>query len=411
MRDGWQPPFGGLGAVLTVSSQIQGNALMLVSGVLSAVAAVVLMAIHWRVPGHRGLAAWSLSFAGFCLAFTILLALPGIWSLASALILGSQLIGLGAVLGYLGVWQFLQLPRRAMAPLIPAIIIMFAQAWLLAFPDAGMRELIITASLPPMILSGAAAWFLFARAGKELWPAHLFAATFHLQWSAALGARVAWWIVAGRSEAEFDPTMAAALLSHIIFVFGASPAYLWMVRRRMDAKARGPDLRDVLTGVANRHAMWEQGARLHAAAVRDGRAGSLLIISIDHLGRANERFGRGTGDAVLMAVSRVLAEQLRDRDVIARVGGGEFMAMLPDVGCEDSLNLADRLRLAVTRLDLPLESGDRLRCTVSIGLCPFEGHSRSWEGLVLEAEKALFCAKQLGRNCVEIAPPTEMAAA
>lgn len=397
--------------MLTIGSQIQGNALMLVSGLLSAVSACVLMAIHWRVPGHRGLFTWALAFACFCLAFVTLLFFPHANLLPSTIILGSQLIGLGAMLGFVGVWQFLKLPHWALAPVIPASVVMSAQAWLLASPDAGMRELIITTSLPPVILSGAAAWFLFTRAGRELRPAHLFAATFHLQWAVMMAARVIWWGAVGSPEAVWDPTMAPSLLSHIVFVFGASPAYLWMVRRRMDAAAHGPHLRDVLTGVANRHAMWEQGARLHAAAVRDGRAGSLLIISIDHLGQVNERFGEGQGDAVLMAVSRVLAEQLRDRDVIARVGGGEFMAMLPDVGIDDSLNLADRLRLAVTRLDLPLRSGDRLRCTVSIGLCPFEGHSRSWEGLVLEAEKALFCARQMGRNCVEIAPPTEMAAA
>jgi diguanylate cyclase (GGDEF)-like protein len=129
------------------------------------------------------------------------------------------------------------------------------------------------------------------------------------------------------------------------------------------------------------------------------------MIDVDHFKSVNDRFGHAMGDAVLVGIASELSSNVRQNDLVARVGGEEFMVLLPDISMDAAANLADRLRLAVAAAGFPLPDGEVLRCTISVGMSLHEGDERTWERLVQDADAALYCAKRLGRNRVELAPP------
>ncbi|RZI87286.1 MAG: sensor domain-containing diguanylate cyclase [Pseudomonas sp.] len=131
---------------------------------------------------------------------------------------------------------------------------------------------------------------------------------------------------------------------------------------------------------------------------------TLMMLDIDHFKSINDRHGHGVGDQVLRTFAHALQEQLRDGELFARLGGEEFVVVLPGLAPEHAQFTAERLRRAVQ--DLHLNHADpHLQMTVSIGLagCAEGGPSPALDALLVCADKALYRAKARGRNCVELA--------
>jgi diguanylate cyclase (GGDEF)-like protein len=128
---------------------------------------------------------------------------------------------------------------------------------------------------------------------------------------------------------------------------------------------------------------------------------SLLLLDLDLFKRVNDTRGHRAGDLVLSALARFLTRALRAEDVAARYGGEEFAILLRDIPHDQALRLADRIRRSVEVLAIPWE-GTTLRVTVSVGvgtLAPRTGEG-SVEHLIEIADRALYRAKQGGRNQV-----------
>lgn len=131
---------------------------------------------------------------------------------------------------------------------------------------------------------------------------------------------------------------------------------------------------------------------------------TLMMLDIDHFKSINDRHGHGVGDQVLRTFANALQEHLRDGELFARLGGEEFVVVLPGLAPEHAQFTAERLRRAVQ--DLHLNHADpRLQMTVSIGLagCAEGDPSPALDALLVCADKALYRAKAHGRNCVELA--------
>src|SRR5262249_20458310 len=127
---------------------------------------------------------------------------------------------------------------------------------------------------------------------------------------------------------------------------------------------------------------------------------SLLMIDIDHFKKINDEHGHPAGDAVLREVARVLKDTLRGVDALGRYGGEEFMAILPHTTHEEALQTGERLRKAIG--EHSFRAGDReLSATVSVGVASYPTPAvDSPNALIREADKALYRAKQAGRNRV-----------
>ena len=158
---------------------------------------------------------------------------------------------------------------------------------------------------------------------------------------------------------------------------------------------------DHLTGLFNRRYMMEALDKEVQRSIRKCGDLSLIMLDIDHFKEVNDRFGHLQGDIVLQRVALQLKKELRSYDCAARYGGEEFIAILPDSTLQQSIFVADRIRMSIqdTTFDVQLAP---LRLTASVGVARF-----SWEqnmtvdGFIKQADDALYRAKANGRNRVE----------
>lgn len=173
------------------------------------------------------------------------------------------------------------------------------------------------------------------------------------------------------------------------------------LRRQKEAAERSARI-DPLTGLLNRRAFNELAEREIQRARRFRQPMSLLVIDLDRFKSINDSHGHLVGDAVLEDFARVASEQLRSLDIIARLGGEEFVVLLPGTDPEGAFQLAERMRQAIASNSMALESVT-LRYTASFGIAGFEPRQPSLERWVARADAALYEAKAKGRNRVELA--------
>lgn len=157
---------------------------------------------------------------------------------------------------------------------------------------------------------------------------------------------------------------------------------------------------DTLTGLHNRpyalHHLEKVVTRCRAQGIRAG----LVLMDIDHFKAVNDTHGHPVGDAVLARVAQCLQSSLRAEDVVARIGGEEFLAILPDTDVANVRLVAERLRAGIEDLAVPLPNGDRLSVTISIGAGMLEDCDRQGSDMMARIDRALYAAKNDGRNRV-----------
>lgn len=156
---------------------------------------------------------------------------------------------------------------------------------------------------------------------------------------------------------------------------------------------------DPLTGANNRRSFFEQGEKELHRARRHKRPLSLMMVDIDHFKRVNDTHGHAIGDEVLKRLVSKCNDTLRTQDILGRFGGEEFAAVLPEVGLASATKAAERLRRALEDLEVETSEGT-LKFTVSIGVSECRYDDESLETALARADKALYSAKESGRNRV-----------
>lgn len=159
---------------------------------------------------------------------------------------------------------------------------------------------------------------------------------------------------------------------------------------------------DPLTGVGNRRDFETRAQRELARAQRHQRAVSLLTFDVDHFKRINDTHGHDVGDEVLRVLAGVAQQELREQDLLARFGGEEFVALLPDTTLDEALVVAERLRSMLGACRVPT-ADDEIRFTVSVGVAQLADGPSDLAALLKAADRALYQAKQKGRNQVCLA--------
>ena len=134
-------------------------------------------------------------------------------------------------------------------------------------------------------------------------------------------------------------------------------------------------------------------------ASRTGRGFALVMIDLDGLKAANDRFGHDSGDRLLKAVAEVMRGDIRATDIAARYGGDEFVLMLPETDLSGALRVADKVRVDISRLALP-HNGAMIRTSASIGVVTFPEDGRTSVELMRRADLAMYEAKRRGRDQV-----------
>jgi diguanylate cyclase (GGDEF)-like protein len=193
-----------------------------------------------------------------------------------------------------------------------------------------------------------------------------------------------------------DAVVTISILLAILYLFA------WkLVVRLDDAQKRLKHLAvtDELTGLKNRRYIMEQLEREYQRAIRTGAPLSLAIIDIDHFKKVNDTFGHAFGDAVLKSVARDMRESLRTYDLLARIGGEEFLIASPGSSIEEAAALAERIREKIKGKTIS-NRNHSISVTVSAGVTSLNGQDAKAESMLARADDALYQAKQGGRDRV-----------
>ncbi|MEQ1773737.1 MAG: GGDEF domain-containing protein [Burkholderiales bacterium] len=173
------------------------------------------------------------------------------------------------------------------------------------------------------------------------------------------------------------------------------------VLRTKLARATGDALTDPLTGIANRRGFT---AAIDAADARkDGLGKSCLIaIDIDHFKKCNDTYGHLFGDKVIRSLAQILTRMIKGQDTAARIGGEEFVILLPDTAIEGACKLAEHIRAVVEAGSISNgTTGDVGKITISLGITDYLA-GETIEAYMARADKALYASKAGGRNRVTI---------
>lgn len=240
--------------------------------------------------------------------------------------------------------------------------------------------------------------------------------TLHAQQLSEHSARLRMQFNRARDEEEMDAlrrlneqgqrlreTQALALALFVILLVGALIQVGRKMRQTRELKRLA--MTDELTGLPNRRAMFEFGNESLSRSAASAAPLSVLMIDVDHFKRINDTHGHAVGDQVLQRLARSLVSVIRDGDRLGRVGGEEFMAVLPGVSSDEAGRIAERMRQAALSESASGRDDEAVRFSVSIGVAGTAGVT-ALDTLLSRADEALYRAKAGGRNrvCVADAP-------
>lgn len=206
-------------------------------------------------------------------------------------------------------------------------------------------------------------------------------------------------ISTGRAPLQIAPWIEMASLVVFVTASSSTPVgFIWMLNQRLLAEFKRQSVVDSLTGLLNRRGLLQASERELLQAGRTGKPLSVVIADIDHFKLFNDRYGHATGDIVLRETAGVFQSILRKNDLLARLGGEEFVLVLLGTNEEAAAVLVERLRAAVEARSISIDGHDA-NITVSFGITALRGRRDvPLHPLLEEADIALYAAKQAGRN-------------
>jgi diguanylate cyclase (GGDEF)-like protein len=247
------------------------------------------------------------------------------------------------------------------------------------------------------------AWLLLStRDAETLWPRRVMAA-FLVLYAAVESGRVFVFLHTGKTADLAAPWIEVA--SGMVYVISCSVlplAIIWMMNARLHAHMERQMTSDSLTQLLNRRGLQEAGERELSRYLRRKQEFAVVLLDIDHFKRLNDTFGHAGGDIVLREIASLFRDQLRDSDTIGRLGGEEFVLLLPVTSSEGASQLVERLRLTMEDHTFQLDHR-QTKITASFGITTSRGRGDlSWDVLLNEADIALYAAKDAGRNLTEL---------
>jgi diguanylate cyclase (GGDEF)-like protein len=199
----------------------------------------------------------------------------------------------------------------------------------------------------------------------------------------------------------------AGAASPIMYMFvsvaqmAMSFAFMLMINFRLVQNVNELASTDSLTGALNRRSLEKFASHQTELALLSKKSIAVMMIDIDHFKKINDQYGHPAGDHVLRSASELMKTMVRSTDVVARYGGEEFCMVLPDSSAAEAQILAERLRQKYEALVMHW-NGESFNSTISIGIADTHHSGSDFSKLVQHADQALYRAKTMGRNRVEI---------
>lgn len=297
-------------------------------------------------------------------------------------------------------------PRLGWAVALPLAWILACQLPLLA--DSMPARIVLTALIGSALMLLTAFEFWRGRDEKLLsrWPA---IAVLALQG----GSLIVRAVIVGSGVVTLPSELAivqsawfgVVALVGLIYTITLAFIQLAMTKERTELLHKRAALIDPLTELLNRRAFLAQAETCLSHLQRARRPVAALAFDLDGFKQINDRFGHPVGDRALETFAAVARCELRGSDLIGRLGGEEFAALLPECGEAEALAAAERLRLAFAEATAGIGPID-LRATVSVGVAVLTSES-DLAALLARADRAVYRAKAAGRNCVRVASPSD----
>jgi len=188
----------------------------------------------------------------------------------------------------------------------------------------------------------------------------------------------------------------------VLFTISIAFILLAMAKERTELRHKTAAMIDPLTGLSNRRSFMEDAVHLRDRHRSNPKPVTVLLMDMDHFKSINDRFGHAVGDQVLEVFAESTQQSIRSSDLIGRLGGEEFAAVLYDLSREKAFAVAERIRASFA--DAALEVNDHpIAATVSIGLAHCELEAFELDEMLARADRALYTAKERGRNRIETA--------
>ncbi|MEJ2434941.1 MAG: GGDEF domain-containing protein [Pseudolabrys sp.] len=188
----------------------------------------------------------------------------------------------------------------------------------------------------------------------------------------------------------------------LLFTISVAFILLAMAKERTELRHRNAAMLDSLTGLANRRSFLQDAGQLAKRHAAKPRPTAVLLIDLDHFKSINDRFGHALGDRVLEIFSQAARASVRSTDLLGRLGGEEFAAVITDTSRDKAVAVAERIRAAFAQAGKEVD-GRPVGATLSIGLAYCEEPVLDMQELLAQSDQALYCAKERGRNRVEVA--------
>ena len=359
----------------------------LAGGLISAAGSFFLLLHWWQDRQAWPAFVWGLADLAFG-AGIFLLAIHVILPPYIATIVAPFLITNGDV----ATWASARAFNRGSFAWASALIILGAETALLAVVAGTGHDTLA------IVLGTGVSTILFAAAGYEFWRGRaerlrgrwpMFVVLLLQSASMSLAALGSW-------------TATPLLLVQLIYVLGSALSLVTMLKDRSENQHRAAALTDSLTGLANRRAFMDRARKMFERASRDSAPISLLAFDLDRFKNINDTFGHPAGDRVLQIFADVVSRALGPSDLAGRLGGEEFAVLLAGRDTDEALALAHRIRVAF-RNDAQFVDGALIEATVSVGVATSPQHGSIPAAVIASADRALYSAKNQGRDRVVIA--------
>jgi|SRR5579859_1054784 len=341
---------------------------------------------------------------------------------------GTGMIGIGAGYTFLYLHPYMQghaLLYAGWLCIVPSVLLMYRALHLIC--ESGDRQTLFSV----VVMGGAiAGWAFFAWVvpsqvrqvdttsvaisvitGRAAWDLWRYAK--HIRYRVPALAVAGWLLVvattpvteilmretrsgAAGSMIEYGPP--AVVFARVLIIALLSLSVLWLEISRLYEAIEDQATHDELTGIANRRAVVAQLQRELTRAIRQNDPCSVALFDIDFFKQVNDLWGHAAGDQVLKWVTRVIGRSIRSYDTLGRYGGEEFLMVMPSVGRDAAISIADRARTAIQNQICTVD-GQEIRITVSVGIAT-SSEDVDFDALLQLADNALYRAKETGRNRV-----------
>ena len=372
-----------------------------VTAAIYACLCLYMLLIHRSTPGLRGVHRIIYGYAAFAVGAE-LLALRGRVPDFFSITVANCLLILINVFLYWGIAELIHLrrPQRwlLLASLIPTALISLYSSYVR--PDVSIRIIVISFiavvqySLIVHLLSGPSPQRIHR-------PRRGLSALFILY--AAINLYRAWeaHLHNPRSLLSSAPISNFAFLTPILIGVMTALGVIWLAMAQLQLELEAQSQTDSLTGLLNRRALEEIGAQAIEVARRHSYALSLIILDLDRFKSINDEHGHDGGDTVLQHAARCLRANLRESDHIARLGGEEFVAVLPGATHTEAAEIAEELRHCLASLSVEHLSQE-IRLSASFGVATMLPTDATWLEILRRGDRALYLAKEQGRDRVAV---------